>query len=353
MLARRLPDRDPLRAVVEKNLVTIDKLAVIGAGTMGHGIAQVFAQAGLQVALTDSDDQVRGAALKRIGGNLETCLGPSDPDRDRASATLGRITVAPDLAEAVADAGLVFEAVFEDLELKRQVLREIEAQCAPQVILISSTSGYCVRDLAIALDHPERFLALHFWNPPYVVPVVEVMPGERTSAEVVDATSALLKKAGKVPALLKKDVPGYVGNRLQHALRREAIALVAEGVASPEDVDTITRLSFGLRMPVVGPLETVDLAGLDLTQSIQTYLLPDLDRSTTPKQLVRDKVERGELGVKAGEGFYNWPPGRAAGVIQRRDEALLEILEWLRDHDLLGPPPAQGQPESEEPGRRE
>jgi 3-hydroxybutyryl-CoA dehydrogenase len=331
--------------------VTIERLAVIGAGTMGHGIAQVFAQAGLQVALTDSNAQVRGAALARIGGNLETCLGLSAVDRDRALATLERITVTPDLDGAVSDADLVFEAVFEELEVKHRVLQEIEEQCAPRVIIISSTSGYCVRDLAVVLGHPERFLALHFWNPPYVVPVVEVMPGDRTSPEVVEATFALLKKAGKVPALVKKDLPGYVGNRLQHALRREAIALVAEGVASPEDVDLITRLSFGLRMPVVGPLETVDLAGLDLTQAIQSYLLPDLDRSTAPKQLVQDKVKRGELGVKAGEGFYDWPPGRAARVIRQRDEALLEIVEWLRGRGLLGTPSDRAEPTSEDPGR--
>jgi 3-hydroxybutyryl-CoA dehydrogenase len=339
-----------LRAVAERNLVTIDKLAVIGAGTMGHGIAQVFAQAGLQVTLTDSDAQVRDAALARIKENLETCLGSSPVDRDSALSTLKRITVTSTLGKAVSDADLVVEAVFEDLELKRQVLREIEEHCAPRAILVSGTSGYRVRDLAVALGHPERFLALHFWNPPYVVPVVEVMPGARTSAEVVEATFALLKAVGKVPALVRKDVPGYVGNRLQHALRREAIALVAEGVASPEDVDTITRLSFGLRMPVVGLLETVDLAGLDLTQAIQSYLLPDLDRSTAPKQWVRDKVERGELGVKTGQGFYNWPPGRAAGVIQRRDEALLEILEWLRGRGLLGTPSDRAEPAPEEPG---
>jgi 3-hydroxybutyryl-CoA dehydrogenase len=348
-----LPDRRLQRAVAERDLVRIDKLAVIGAGTMGHGIAQVFAQAGLQVALTDSNAKVRGSALARIEGNLDACLGRSVTDRDGALAVLERITVTPDLDEAVSAVDLVFEAVFEDLELKRQVLREIEAHCAPQVILISSTSGYRVRDLAVALDHPERFLALHFWNPPYIVPVVEVMPGAHTLPEVVDATFALLQKAGKVPALVRKDVPGYVGNRLQHALRREAIALVAEGVASPEDVDTITRLSFGLRMPVVGPLETVDLAGLDLTQAIQTYLLPDLDRSTAPKQLVRDKVGRGELGVKTGEGFYEWPPGRAARVIRRRDEALLEMVEWLRGHDLLGAPSGQAEAPVEEPRHNE
>ena len=164
------------------------------------------------------------------------------------------------------------------------------------------------------------------------------MPGDHTSAEAVKTAITLLEAVGKYPALVKKDVPGFVGNRLQHALRREAIAIVAQGIASPEDVDLIARLSFGLRLPVVGPLETVDLGGLDLTLAIQTSLLPELDRSTEPRQLIRDKVARGELGAKTGKGFYDWPPGRAARIIRRRDETLLEMVKWLRARGFLPTP---------------
>ncbi|MFQ5814182.1 MAG: 3-hydroxyacyl-CoA dehydrogenase NAD-binding domain-containing protein, partial [Anaerolineae bacterium] len=232
-------------------------------------------------------------------------------------------------------ADFIVEAVFENLDVKREVLRQLEEHCPAHAVITSTTSSFCVRDMAVALSHPERFLVTHFWNPPYVIPVVEVMPGDHTSAEAVETTITLLEAVGKYPALVKKDVPGFVGNRLQHALRREAIAIVAEGIASPEDVDLIARLSFGLRLPVVGPLETVDLGGLDLTQAIQTYLLPDLDRSTEPTQLIRDKVKRGELGAKAGKGFYDWPPGRAARVIRQRDEALLEMVRRLRARGFL------------------
>jgi 3-hydroxyacyl-CoA dehydrogenase len=323
--------------------VTINRLAVIGAGTMGHGIAQVFAQAGLQVALTDSNAGVLGRAIQRIQGNLETCIGhnPVFVDGGRAATVLERIIVTSDLAEAVSQADFVVEAVFEDLEVKHEVLRQIEEHCPSHVIITSTTSSYCVRDLAVALGHPERFLVTHYWNPPYIIPVVEVVPGEHTSAEAVQTAVTLLATVGKYPALVKKDAPGFVGNRLQHALRREAIAIVAEGIASPEDVDLIARLSFGLRLPVVGPLETVDLGGLDLTLAIQTYLLPELDRSTAPLPLVRDKVTRGELGAKAGKGFYDWSPGRAASVIRRRDEALLEMLKWLRARGFLRTPSDQ------------
>jgi 3-hydroxyacyl-CoA dehydrogenase len=336
----------------EENLVTIDRVAVIGAGTMGHGIAQVFAQAGLQVSLTDSNGAVLGQAIKRIRANLETCLQPdSHSERDGVAAVLGRITLTADLAQAVRQADYVVEAVLENLDVKHEVLRQVEENCPEQAVITSTTSSYCVRDMAVALEHPERFLVTHFWNPPYVIPVVEVMPGAHTTDEAIKTAFRLLESAGKVPALVKKDVPGFVGNRLQHALRREAISIVAEGIASPEDVDRIARLSFGLRLPVVGPLETVDLGGLDLTLAIQTYLLPALDRSTEPNQLVRDKVERGELGAKAGKGFYDWSPGRTTSIIQRRDAALLEMVNWLAAHGLIGIEPQQTEPSG--PGQGE
>ena len=316
----------------------INNVAVIGAGTMGHGIAQVFALAGLQVVLSDSDAEVLGRAIPRIQANLETCLEPSSVNEDRAAAVAARITLAPNLAGAVSQADFVVEAVFENLDIKRDVLRQLEEHCPAHTVIASTTSSFRVRDMAVALSRPERFLVTHFWNPPYLIPVVEVMPGEHTSAEAVETTMTLLEAAGKYPALVKKDVAGFVGNRLQHALRREAIAIVAEGIASPEDVDLIARLSFGLRLPVVGPLETVDLGGLDLTQAIQTYLLPELDRSTEPRQLIRDKIERGELGAKAGQGFFDWPPGRAEEVIRKRDEALLEMVRWLKARGFLQTP---------------
>ena len=316
----------------------VSNVAVIGAGIMGHALAQVFALAGLQVALTDSDAEVLGTALQRIQANLETCLKHSSVDKDKAATVPERITLASNLADAASQADYIVEAVPEDLDVKHEVLGQLEEHCAADAVITSTTSGYSVRDMAATLSHPERFLITHFWDPPYIIPVVEVMPGDQTSAEAVKTTMTLLEAVGIYPALVKKDVPGFVGNRLQHALRREAIAIVAQGIASPEDVDLITRLSFGLRLPVVGLLETIDLGGLDLTLAIHTYLLSKLDRSTEPQQLIRDKVARGELGAKAGKGFYDWPPGRAARVVRRRDETLLEMVEWLRARGFLPTP---------------
>ena len=325
--------------MAEENRLRIERIAVVGAGLMGHGIAQFFALAGLPVVITDRDESVLGRVLQRIRANLETSLGNSPGEHDSARNVLARVGVTPSLVEAASQADFVVEAVVENLNVKHHVYRQLEKACSEDAIIASTTSGFCVRDMAIALDHPERFLVTHFWNPPYLIPVVEVMPGELCSAEVVKATCGLLEAAGKLPVLVRKDVPGFIGNRLQHALRREAIAIVAEGIATPEDVDLVTRLSFGLRMPVVGPLETVDLAGLDLTLAIQSYLLPGLDRSTESNQLVRDKVTRGELGAKAGKGFYEWPPGHEVQVIRQRDEALLEMLQWMRNRGFLEEPP--------------
>jgi 3-hydroxybutyryl-CoA dehydrogenase len=322
----------------EEDRVEINNVAVIGAGTMGHALAQVFALAGLQVALTDSDEDVLGTTLQRIQANLEICLKYDSVDKDRAATVSERITLAANLADAASQADFIVEAVFEDLDVKHEVLQQLEKHCSAQAVFTSTTSGYCARDLAVALDHPERLLVTHYWDPPHIIPVVEVVPGEHTSAEAVETTVTLLEAVGIYPALVKKDVPGFVGNRLQHALRREAIAIVAQGIASPADVDLIARLSFGLRLPVVGLLETIDLGGLDLTLAIHTYLLEELDRSTEPQQLIRDKVARGELGAKAGKGFYDWPKGRAERVRRRRDEALLEMVEWLREGGFLPTP---------------
>lgn len=306
------------------------QIAVIGAGTMGHGIAQLFASAGLAVSLTDQSSEVLDGALDCIATSLQTFLEHDLIPQDEIAATLQRISKASDLAEAVGPADFIVEAVLESVEIKHAVLRATELHCRQDTIITSTTSSFCARDLAPALKCPERFLVTHYWNPPTIIPIVEVVPGEETRAQVVESTMNLLRDVGKLPALINRDVPGFVGNRLQHALRREAIAIVAEGIASPQDVDLIAKRSFGLRLPVVGPLETADMGGLDLTLAIQAYLLPELNRSTQPLPLVQEMVERGELGVKTGKGFYEWPADRARQTIKRRDAALIEMIKWLK-----------------------
>lgn len=312
------------------------KIAVIGAGTMGHGIAQLFAVRGLEVALSDNNAEVLDKALPRIQANLRTCVEHGVIGDEEAQRAPTRIKLYRDASEAVAEADFIVEAVVENLSVKHEVLRQVEARCPAEAVIVSNTSSFRVGDMAPVLREPGRFLITHFWNPPHIIPLVEVVRGEHTSSEAIETTLALLRAAGKRPALVRKDVPGFIGNRLQHALRREAIAIVAQGIASAEDVDLVARLSFGLRLPIIGPLETVDLSGLDLTLAIQSYLLRELDRSTEPTELIRDKVARGELGAKAGKGFFDWPAGRYDEAIQQRDRSLLELVMWLREHDYLG-----------------
>lgn len=312
-----------------------NRIAVVGAGTMGCGITALFAQGGFPVVLTDTNPDVLEDAIPRIQAATEVCRDHGLIGAVEANAVPERITLAHALADAAHHADFVVEAVVEDLEVKREVLRQIETYCPPRAVIASTTSSFRVADMAVDSNRADRFLVTHFWNPPYIIPVVEVMPGRSTSAGSVRTTIELLEAVGKRPVLVRRDVAGFVGNRLQHALRREAIAIVADGIAAPEDVDLIARLSFGLRLPVVGLLETVDLGGLDLTLAIQSYLLPELDRSTEPRSLIRDKVTRGELGAKTGQGFYLWPPGRAADVRRQHDEALLKMVDWLRDRGLV------------------
>jgi 3-hydroxybutyryl-CoA dehydrogenase len=310
-------------------------IAIIGAGTMGHGIAQVFALAGHRVTLNDNNRENLDSAHSRIKRNLQLCVEHGIVDLEQAESVPSRISLEPDLAQAVGPADFIVEAVLEDLALKQSLLPEVESYCQPDTIITSNSSSFRVGDMAEALQRPRQFLGTHYWNPPHLIPLVEVIIGEQTSTEVVETTVNLLKDVGKNPAMVRKDVPGFVGNRLQHALRREAIAIVDAGIASPEDVDMIVRLGFGLRLPITGPMETADLGGLDLTLSIQNYLLPYLDRSTEPKPILRRKVNEGELGAKAGQGFFEWPADRHAEVIERRDQGILELVKWLRSGGYL------------------
>jgi 3-hydroxybutyryl-CoA dehydrogenase len=317
----------------------INTVAIVGAGLMGHGLAQVFAQAGLMVRLTDTNRRTLEEALPRIQANLQTSVAHGLLDAGMAAETPSRITLTEDLADAVGGADFIIEAVFEEMSLKHRLLTAIEAYCPGEAIITSNSSSFRVGEMGSVLANRSRFLGTHYWNPPHLIPVVEVVCGEETSEEAVEMTCALLRAVGKQPALVRKDVAGFVGNRLQHALRREALALVADGVATPEDIDLIARFSFGLRMPFIGPLETVDLAGLDLTLAIQRYLLADLNRDIEPSPVVVDKVSQGHLGAKSGQGFFTWTPEKHQEAIQRRDAALIQLLHWMQQYDDPNTPP--------------
>jgi 3-hydroxybutyryl-CoA dehydrogenase len=282
------------------------RIAVIGAGLMGHGIAQVFARAGLNVRVYDTSAAMLATLYQRICGNL------IDLGQDAAAAD--RVSGHSDLAEAVAEATFVFEAGPENLKLKQQIFADIEAAAAPEAILASNTSVIPITQIMHLLRVPGRALGTHWWNPPYLVPLVEVIRTPATSTASVESMTALLSAAGKTPVTVEKDVPGFVGNRLQHALWREAIALVQNGVCDASTVDTVVKASFGRRLAVLGPLENADLVGTDLTLAIHETVLPDLDRTPGALPLLRQLVEDGKLGMKSGEGFRHWNAEQQAAL---------------------------------------
>jgi len=282
------------------------RIGVIGAGLMGHGIAQVFALAGHDVTIYDSHADNLDSARSRIAANLE------DLGNDRSAVE--RVRPCKALADAVREADYVVEAVLEDLPLKQKLFVEIERYARPQAILASNTSVIPITKIMEGLSDRSRALGTHWWNPPYLVPLVEVIGTQWTSQTAIEWTVALHRAAGKMPVHVKKDVPGFVGNRLQHALWREAVALVEHGICDAETVDTVIKASFGRRLAVLGPLENADLVGTDLTLAIHRTVLPDIEHRRGPSPYLEALVAQGKLGFKSGEGFYKWSADEQAAL---------------------------------------
>ena len=295
------------------------KIAVVGAGLMGHGIAQVFALAGHDVTITDSHQPNLDTVKSRIATNLRD-LGDDENAVERVRPVAG-------LAGAVRDADFVVEAVLEDMLLKQTLFAEIEQHVRPDTILASNTSVMPITQIMQGLRRRERALGTHWWNPPFLVPLVEVIGTQWTSQQVVENTMKLHEQAGKQPAHVKKDVPGFIGNRLQHALWREAIALVENGICDAPTVDAVIKAAFGRRLAVLGPLENADLVGTDLTLAIHQVVLPDIDRRPGPSPYLDALVKGGKLGFKSGEGFRKWSPEQQAALRAK----VLQHLKTARD----------------------
>ena len=286
--------------------MTKAQISVVGAGLMGHGIAQVFALAGHEVTITDTVMKNLDTVTSRIAANLR------DLDDDENAAT--RVRPCVDLAEAVRDADYVVEAVLEDLPLKQKLFGEIERHVRPDTILASNTSVIPITSIMQGLKKRERALGTHWWNPPFLVPLVEVIETQWTSQQAIAWTMQLHQAAGKKPAHVKKDVPGFIGNRLQHALWREAISLVEQGICDAETVDAVVKASFGRRLAVLGPLENADLVGTDLTLAIHNNVLPAIDSRPEASPYLKQLVADGKLGFKSGEGFREWSAEQQAAL---------------------------------------
>lgn len=303
----------------------MEKIAVIGAGLMGHGIAQIFASNGVAVSLTDVGTDILDKALINMRANLNLLADQGIIENQAVEQAMGLVETHTDMARAVDGADFVIEAIIENLELKQKIFCELDAICPEETILASNTSVISITEIAADTRHKGRVVGTHFWNPPYLIPLVEVVRGDHTADHVMGRAMDLLKRVGKRPVRVNKDVPGFVGNRLQHALWREAISIVEHGIADAATVDECVKYGFGLRLPVLGPMENIDLVGTDLTLAIHDYILGHLERSPEASPLLRELTTRGDLGFKSGRGFQSWSPEDIENTHKRLKTYLLEV----------------------------
>ena len=307
----------------------VKKVGVIGAGTMGHGIAQAYAQEGYPVTITDAAKSALTGVEDRIKSNLGTLAREGLIPEQEMENIMGRITVVDNLENAVRDADLVTEAVFEDLPTKTGIFHEMEKFCSPECLLASNTSSFPMTQISSQMEKPERAIVTHWMNPPYLVPLVEVVPGEKTSEETCKTAHEILVKIKKVPVKVQKEILGFLVNRIQSAMNREVYHLVEVGAASAEDIDRAVVTSLGFRLAFLGPLLVRDLAGLDVECKVADTILPVLDSSTQPNRLLKDMVDRGDYGTKTGKGFFSYTPESIVELIKERDRRFIHLLKEL------------------------
>jgi len=305
-------------------------VAVAGTGMMGPGIAATFALAGRQVTIVSRTAENAAKGVATAQGLIEVLAKNGLADPARAKEAAGRLSPSTDPEEAARSAQLFVESIAESLPIKQDYFARLD-KAAPDTILCSNTSGISITEIAAKCAKPERVLTTHFWNPPYIMPLVEVVVGKRTDMKIAEQVVALLRACNKVPVLVRKDVPGQLGNRIQHAMIRECMHIVAEGIATAEDVDLAVKAGVGLRFPVYGVFEHADMVGLDLVKAVQDYVVPDLSTVRGASPIHNQKIQQGETGVKAGKGFLEWPAGKAEAVRARRDAFIIQFLRWQKE----------------------
>jgi 3-hydroxybutyryl-CoA dehydrogenase len=304
----------------------IQNALVLGTGMMGPGIAATLALGGVNATVVSrtADGASRGEASARSA--LNALLEAGLVDASAAAGAAGRIASGSDLDSLLPETDLVIESIVEDMAAKQALFARMDALTRPDAVLASNTSGLSITGIAADCVHPERVVTTHFWNPPHLMPLVEIVLGERTATDLAPALRDFFLTCGKAPVVVKKDRPGQLGNRLQMALFREAVNIVAEGIADAEDVDRAASLGFGLRLPAYGILEHIDMVGLELARAVCDYASRDLYSERSAPPLFTEKIERGERGAGAGMGFYDWSSKSAAEVKARRDAWLIDCL---------------------------
>ncbi|ULM96146.1 3-hydroxyacyl-CoA dehydrogenase family protein [Peribacillus frigoritolerans] len=303
----------------------IKKIAIIGSGVMGSGIAQSFAVSGYFVTINDIKEELLYHAQNRISENLSLLMEEGAlTDREKQGA-LANITYSVDLEGAVGDADFIIEAIPEVIELKLNLYQQLEEIIKPDAIVASNTSTFPISQLMEKASFAERMVITHFFNPGHLVPLVEIVQHDETKPEIVKATMDLMRKIGKSPILLKKEIAGFIANRLQTALMREAFYLLKEGVADAEDIDTAITAGPGFRWAFTGPIEIADFGGLDTWQRVFDNVSPVLDQSKEAPDLIRDLVAEGKLGTKSGEGIFTYEESTVSQKINERDRNFIKL----------------------------
>jgi 3-hydroxybutyryl-CoA dehydrogenase len=311
----------------------VQRVAMIGAGTMGAGMAMCYAQAGYQVTMYSQTSAGLDRAWARIRNSQAVFVQEGLISAEEAEAARERIVTTTRLEESLEGAEFVLESVPEHLPLKQKLFQQMEGLCPADAILASNTSGLSITAIASVCQHPERVGGQHWTNPAEIVPLVEVIRGEKTSDSTMDLLFRIAERLGKVPVVIQKDIPGFASNRLQYALLREALYLVEAGVLSPEDVDRTLRGGVGFRYPWLGPLQTVDLGGLDVFHTISGYLFKELSTMQTPPAFFDRLAADGKHGLKSGEGFYLYEADARDEILRRRDLYFVRQLKLLRELD--------------------
>ena len=309
-----------------------DSVLVIGSGLMGCGIGAVAALAGRKVILTDRNEEI---AQKGIGTAIDcikelTDNGLAGPEQAEQAKAL--LSATADLAAACESADLVIEAIVENLPVKQALFCQLDSLLPVTVPILSNTSGLRITDISAGMQHPERTLTSHFWFPAHLVPLVEVVIGDHSDPAFAEPVRDELKRWGKAPVIVRKDLPGQLANRILQAIIREAVNIVEIGLATPEDVDTAVKMGMGIRFPVWGPLEHIEAVGLDLGYNVQKTVLPGISGRTDPSPVLKEMVDRGDLGYKTGKGFYDWSVKDMDALANRRNRFIIEARKFMKEN---------------------
>ncbi|MEX2705035.1 MAG: 3-hydroxyacyl-CoA dehydrogenase family protein [Candidatus Freyrarchaeum guaymaensis] len=299
----------------------VRKVVVVGAGVMGHSIAQVFAHHGVEVNLVDLDEKILERAIRLMRSNLDTLAEFGRVSRDEVSAILGRVHPSTDLAAASRDVDFVLEAVSEVEDVKRRVFSQLDEACPEGTVLASNTSGLDIFSIA-EVERPERLVITHWFNPPHIIPLVEVVPGPKTSQEVVSFAAELMERLGKRPVVLKEFVRAFIVNRIQNSIGLAVLEILEKGWATPEDIDIAVKTSLGIRLPIVGVVQTYDFTGLDVVRDV-------LKSYGISHPLIEEKVRQGHLGAKTSKGIYDYGGRSEEEILKRRDGLYLRMLDHL------------------------